>query len=84
MEDDLTRPPSLGRSIRERGGRPSDSDADEEAEERDESGDVLRLGCEIETGCGKGASVCESVVPTMFVRVAAQGLTDEREVEVKL
>ena len=43
MEDDLTRPPSLGRSMRERRAGPSDSDADEDAEDCDESGDVLGL-----------------------------------------
>lgn len=43
IEDDLTRPPSLGRSMRERRVGPSDSDADEEPEDCDESGDVLGL-----------------------------------------
>lgn len=83
MEDDLTRSPSLGRSMRERRRGPSDSEADEEAEECDESGDTLDLGCEIETSCGGGDVICEWVVPTMFSVVAARDLVKEIEVNVQ-
>jgi hypothetical protein len=84
MEDDLARSPSLGRSMRERRKGPSDSEADEEAEECDESGDRLDLGCEIEIVCGRGDVICERVVPTMFSIVAARDLVNGLDVNVQL
>lgn len=84
MEDELARSPSLGRSIRERREGPSDSEADEEAEECDESGERLDLVCEIETICVRGDVVCERVVPTIFSIVAARDLVNELEVNVQL
>jgi hypothetical protein len=84
MEEDLTRSPSLGRSMRERRDGPSDSEADSEAEERCEPGDELALGCELETACGRGDGVCEFAVPTIFGVVAARDLPNELEVVVRL
>jgi len=67
MEDDFTRPASLGRSMRERRDAPSDSDAEEEPDECLESGEVLGLGCGAEAAGGKGGRCGESDVSSMAV-----------------
>ena len=72
--------------MRERRDDPSsDSEAEEDAEECEDSGDVLGLRCDIEAGSGRGDRVCDSdVVSTILCLVTAPDLDKDLEVAGRL